>query len=127
MNAQPLIELFAIAGKTAIDQTKLHPIAKIPIKWSIDQAAKILKEECASDIEKIRNAAEHYNIRKVIAIPFPTLNGQHIVFIRAYGENPNAFFDHLKIQIVSKNLCSDILNTISELEKNYGVVIYEKN
>lgn len=127
MNAQPLIELFAIAGKTAIDQTKLHPIAKIPIKWSIDQVAKILKEECASDIEKIRNAAEYYNIHKVIAIPFPAPNGQHIVFIRAYGENPNAFFDHLKIQIVLENTGSNILKNISELEKNSGVVIYEKN
>ena len=127
MNSTPLIELSAIAGKIAIDQTKLHPIAKSSIKWSIDQVAKILKEECASGIEKIRNAAEYYNIHKVIAIPFPAPNGQHIVFIRAYGENPKAFFDHLKIQIVSENLCSDILNTISELEKNYGVVIYEKN
>ena len=127
MNAQPLIELFAIAGKTAIDQTKLNPIAKIPIKWSIDQVAKILKEECASDIEKIRNAAEYYNIHKVIAIPFPAPNGQHIVFIRAYGGNPAVFFNQLNIQIVPENTGSDMLKNLSELEKNSGVVIYEKN
>ena len=126
MNAQPLIELSAIAGKIAIDQTKLHPIAKIPIKWSIDQVAKILKEECSSDIEKIRNAAEYYNIHKVIAIPFPTPNGQHIVFIRAYGENPVAFFNRLGMQIIPENTVNDNLNFILELEKKLGIVIYEK-
>lgn len=126
MNAQPLIELSAIAGKIAIDQTKLHPIAKSSIKWSIDQVAKILKEECASDIEKIRNAAEYYNIHKVIAIPFPIPSGQHIVFIKAYGENPKAFFDYLKIQIVSENTSVNILRDISELENKSGVIIYQK-
>ena len=127
MNSTPLIELSAIAGKIAIDQTKLHPLAKEAIKWTIEQVGEILKKENNLEIEDIRNTAEHYGVYKVVAIPFPAPNGQHIVFIRAYGENPNAFFDHLKIQIVSKNLCSDILNTISELEKNSGVVIYEKN
>lgn len=125
-NVQPLIELSAIAGKIAIDQTNLHPVAKSSIKWTIDQVARILKEECASDIEKICNAAEHYNIQKVIAIPFPVPNGQHIVFIRAYGENSKSFFDHLRIRILSENTSGDILRYISELENETGVVIYPK-
>ena len=43
MNSKPLIELSAIAGKIAIDQTKLHPLAKEAIKWTIDQVREILK------------------------------------------------------------------------------------
>ena len=127
MNTKPLIELSAIAGKIAIDQTKLHPIVKSSIKWSIDQVAKLLEEVCASDIEKIRNAAECYNINKVIAIPFPAPNGQHIVFVRAYDGNPAAFFNRLGMQIIPENTANDNLSFILELEKKIGVVIYERH
>ena len=44
MNSTPLIELSAIAGKIAIDQTKLHPLAKEAIKWTIDQVGEVLKK-----------------------------------------------------------------------------------
>ena len=126
MNSKPLIELSAIAGKIAIDQTKLHPLAKEAIKWTIEQVGEILKKENNLEIEDIRNTAEHYGVYKVVAIPFPAPNGQHIVFIRAYGENPKAFFDYLKIQIVSENTSVNILRDISELENKSGVIIYQK-
>ena len=57
MNSKSLIELSAIAGKIAIDQTKLHPLAKEAIKWTIDQVGEILKKENSLEIEDICNSA----------------------------------------------------------------------
>ena len=126
MNTQPLIELFAIAGKIAIDQTKLHPFAKEAIKWTIDQVGEVLKKENGLEIEDICNTAERYGVYKVIAMPLPMPNGQHIVFVRAYGGNPAAFFNRLGMQIIPENTVNDNLSFIPELEKKLGIVIYEK-
>ena len=126
MNSTPLIELSAIAGKIAIDQTRLHPLEKEAIKWTIDQVREILKNGNGLEIEYIRNTAKCYNVCKVIAIPFPMLNGQDIVFVRAYGGNPTTFFNHLNFQIIAESTVNDNLSGILELEKRYGVVIYEK-
>ena len=126
MNSTPLIELSAIAGKIAIDQTKLHPLAKEAIKWSIDQVREILKNGNGLEIENICNAAERYGVYKVIAIPFPMLNGQNIVYIKAYGGNPTAFFNRLGMQIIPENTVNDNLSFIPELETKLGIVIYEK-
>ena len=126
MNTQPLIELFAIAGKIAIDQTKLHPFAKEAIKWTIDQVGEVLKKENGLEIEDICNTAERYGVYKVIGMPFPMPNGQHIVFVRAYGGNPTAFFNRLGMQIIPDNTVNDNLSFILEFEKKLGIVIYEK-
>jgi hypothetical protein len=126
MNSKPLIELSAIAGKIAIDQTKLHPLAKEAIKWTIDQVREILKNGNGLEIENICNAAERYGVYKVIAIPFPMLNGQNIVYIKAYGGNPTAFFNRLGMQIIPENTVNDNLSFIPELETKLGIVIYEK-
>ena len=126
MNTQPLIELFAIAGKIAIDQTKLHPFAKEAIKWTIDQVGEILKKENSLKIEDICNTAERYGVYKVVAIPFPLVNGEKVVFIRVYGGNPTAFFNHLNFQTIAETTVDDNLSFIFELERKSGIVIYEK-
>lgn len=126
MNSKSLIELSAIAGKIAIDQTKLHPLAKEAIKWTIDQVGEVLKKENSLEIEDICNAAERYGVCKVVAIPFPLVNGQNIVYIRVYGGNPTAFFNHLNLQIIAETIVDDNLSFILELERKSGIVIYEK-
>ena len=126
MNSKFLIELSAIAGKIAIDQTKLHPLAKEAIKWTIDQVGEILKKGNGLEMENICNAAERYGVYKVVAIPFPLVNGEEIVFIRVYGGNPTAFFNHLNFQIIAETTVDDNLSFILELEKKLGTVIYEK-
>ena len=126
MNSKFLIELSAIAGKIAIDQTKLHPLAKETIKWTIEQVGEILKKENNLEIEDIRNTAEHYGVYKVVAIPFSMLNGQNIVYIRTYGGNSTAFFNHLNFQIIADPIVDDNLSFILEFERKSGIVIYEK-
>ena len=126
MNTKSLIELSAIAGKIAIDQTKLHPLAKATIKWTIDQVGEVLKKENSLDIEDICDVAERYGVYKVVAIPFPVLSGQNIVYIKAYGGNPTAFFNHLNFQIIAETTVNESLSFILELEKKSGIVLYEK-
>ena len=126
MSTKSLIELSAIAGKIAIDQTKLHPLAKEAIKWTIDQVGESLKKENSLEIEDICNAAKRYGVYKVVAIPFPMLNGQNIVYIRVYGGNTTAFFNHLNFQIIAETTVNESLSFILELEKKSGIVLYEK-
>ena len=78
------------------------------------------------DIEDICNAATRYGVYKVVAIPFPMLNGQNIVYIKAYGGNPTAFFNHLNFQIIAETIVDDNLSFILELERKSGIVIHEK-
>ena len=127
MNKEPLFDFAAIAGKIAIEHTKLHPAAKFGINWGIDQVAECLKKESSTDLEKIRKAAKRFDIDKVIAIPFCFQNGQEMVAIRAYGKNSEEFIRHLGIQIISEKEPCDFLRDIHEKEKIFGVVIYEKN
>ena len=113
MNKKTFIELSTLAGKIAIEHTKLHPITKIPINRGIDQIAKILKGEYSLDIEQICSTAEQYGIYKVIAISFTLLNGQDLIFIRAYGENSTVFLKQLKMQIIPENIDDNIAQNIS--------------
>ena len=126
MNKKLLIDCLAVLSKVKIEHTKLHPIAKTSINWSIDRVAEHLKKEVLSDIEKIRSVAKHYGVYKVIVIPCSASNGMNIVFIRAYGGNYAAFFNDLNVQIIPENTINDNLSDILELERKFGVVIYEK-
>ena len=128
MNTKELaIDLLAASGKIWIECTELHPFAKSSLKWSIDLIATALKEASSPNIETIGSAAEHYGVHKVVAIPVYDSNGQPQIVIRVYGGNPYGFFEHLKIQMISETAGNDIFSNIIELEKKYGIVIYQKN
>ena len=126
MNKEPLIELSAIAGKVAIEHTKLHPLAKLSINWTIDQFAEHLKKECLSDVEKICSEAKQFDIDKVVLIHLGVCNGKDCVAIRAYGTQSATFINALGMQIIPENIQNNIFGDINEIEKNFGVVIYEK-
>lgn len=127
MNKEPIFDLLAVAGKTAIEYTKLHPVAKISIDWTIDQVAERMKEELLSDVEKIRIAAKKFDIDKVVAIYLGSLNDKDLVAIRAYGKQSEAFIKELELQIIPENSPNDFLNDIHEKEQNFGILIYEKD
>ena len=120
------IDSLVVFGKAAIDRTKLHPLTKSLSKGSIDLLAQMLKEDCSSVGNNLERAAERYGVDKVLAIPIPARNGQYLVAFKAYGGDPHGFFRCLDMQFISENTDRDMLNTISGLEKEVGVVIYEK-
>ena len=120
-----LIDLSAIFGKTAIETTKLHPIAKLSINFSIDMLVDYLKRESLPDTEKIRRAAVRYNIAKVIAIPMRYYDSELIVF-RAYGNKSRQFFDDLGLRIITEDEKIIFGDKLLEQEKKFGVEIYER-
>ena len=126
MNSKPFIELSAIAGKIAIEHTKLHPLAKLSINWTIDQVAEYLKKECSSDIEKICSDAKHFDIDKVVVIPLGICNEIDIVAIRAYGIQSEEFIKAIGMQIIPDNTQNNLLVKIGEIEQKLGIVIYQK-
>ena len=127
MNKEPLFDIAAIAGKIAIEHTKLHPAAKFGINLGIDQVAEFLKEATSTDLEKIRRAAKRFDIDKVIATPFRLQSGQELIAIRAYGKNSEEFIRQLGIQLIPEKETNDFLKEMHEKEKLFGVLIYEKN
>ena len=127
MNKEPLFDIAAIAGKIAIEHTKLHPDAKFGINWGIDQVAEYLKEVTSTDLEKIRRAAKRFDIDKVIAVPFCLQSGQELIAIRVYGKNSKEFIRQLGIQLIPEKETNDFLKEMHEKEKLFGVLIYEKS
>ena len=126
MNKESLIELSAIAGKIAIEHTKLHPIAKTTINWTIDQVAEYLKKELLSDIEKIRITAKKFDVDKVVAIHLGFLNGKELVAFRVYGKRSEDFIKAIGMQAIPLKNQNHLFNDINEAEKNFGVLIYQK-
>lgn len=127
MNKESFFDVAAIAGKIAIEHTKLHPAAKFGINWGIDQVAEYLKEATSTDLEKIRRAAKRFDIDKVIAVPFCLPGGQELIAIRAYGKNSKEFIRQLGIQLIPEKETNDFLKEMHEKEKLFGVLIYEKS
>lgn len=80
------------------------------------------------DIEQIRtikNIAEQYGIGKVVL--FPCVVNQNIVsLIRAYGGNKEEFFHYLGLPQVDSSTYSNHATEYDILEKEYGVILYER-
>ena len=126
MNNGTLLELSALAGKIAIEHTKLPEIAKVAINCSIEIAKEYLKSEVSLDIDNIRTEAERFNLDKVIAIPIGSFMDKDLFIIRAYGQKSEDFIKHLGLHFIPESTQKNILDDIYEAEKNSGILIYEK-
>ena len=66
------------------------------------------------------------DIDKVVLIHLGVCNGKDWVAVRAYGTQSATFINALGMQIIPENIQNNIFGDINEIEKNFGVVIYEK-
>lgn len=128
MHENEKINYLAHTTKLLIDLSNMEERKKEYAKFGIDVAAELLKLEVnaqKADIVRIQNAARFYNLDRVVAFPC-IVQGEPRVLLRMYGGSIPWFCQHLNIPLFSEN---DVqLNPIymTQMEQQYGVVLYER-
>lgn len=128
MHENEKINYLAHTTKLLIDLSNMEERKKEYAKFGIDVAAELLKLEVnaqKADIVRIQNAARFYNLDRVVAFPC-IVQGEPRVLLRMYGGSIPGFCQHLNIPLFSEN---DVqLNPIymTQMEQQYGVVLYER-
>ena len=128
MHKNEKINYLANTTKLLIDISKMEERKKEYAKFGIDVVAELLKLEVNSrtpGIVYIQEAARLYNLDRVVAFPC-VVRGGSTVLLRMYGGSIQAFCQHLKIHLFSE---VDVqLNPIymTQMELQYGVVLYER-
>jgi hypothetical protein len=128
MHENEKIDYLAHTTKLLLDFSHMEERKKEYAKFGIDVLAELLKLEVKSrrlDIVHIQEAARFYNLDRVVAFPC-TIQGENKFLFRMYGGSISAFCQHLNIPMFSEN---DVhLNPIyiSQMENQYGIVLYER-
>lgn len=122
-----IIDIFACVGKFHIDKIDTYPIVKDICKLSVDVVAYFLKKFLNTDIVSVRNIASRCDIEKVVALPYYLPNGEKIILLRVYGNNPELFFSQIGIYSTLIENNENINKIIDMIEYKYGLVIYQKS
>lgn len=127
MHENEKINYLAHTTKLLIDISKMEERKKEYAKFGIDIVAELLKLEVKSQkagIVHIQNAARFYNLDRVVAFPC-VVQGETRVLLRMYGGSIPTFCQHLNIPLFSEGDVPVNPIYISEMERKYGVVLYE--
>lgn len=128
MHENEKIDYLAHTTKLLLDFSDMEEKKKAYAKLGVDVIAELLKLEVKSrgpDIVRIQEAACFYNLDRVVAFPC-VVQGEPRALLRMYGGSISAFCQNLNIPMFSEN---DVhLNPIyiSQMEKQYGIVLYER-
>lgn len=128
MHENEKINYIAHTSKLLLDLSHMEERKKEYAKFGIDVLAELLKLEVnsrKSGIMHIQETARFYNLDRVVAFPC-VVQGESTVLLRMYGGSISAFCQHLKIPLFSE---VDVqLNPIytTQMEQQYGVVLYER-
>ena len=128
MHENEKINYIAHTTKLLLDLSHMEERKKGYAKFGIDVLAELLKLEVnarKSEIMRIQEAARFYNLDRVVAFPC-TIQGENKFLFRMYGGSISVFCQHLNIPMFSEN---DVhLNPIyiSQMENQYGIVLYER-
>lgn len=122
------IDYLAHTTKLLLDFSHMEERKKEYAKFGIDVLAELLKLEVKSrrpDIVRIQEAARFYNLDRVVAFPC-IIQGENKVLFRMYGGSISAFCQNLNIPMFSENDVQLNPLYISQMEKQYGIVLYER-
>ena len=128
MNKSQKIDVLAHCSKLVLDLVPMEEKSREWTKVGIDLSAEVLK--CVvlndDDVQQIRHAAKHHGLDQVIAFPC-VIQGQKIEFLRMYGGAISDFCRQLGIQQISENTVPVDLEYLTQMERQYGVVLYDRN
>ena len=128
MHEKEKINYIAHTTKLLLDLSHMEERKKEYAKFGIDVFAELLKLEVnahKSGIMRIQEAARFYNLDRVVAFPC-VVQGETRVLLRMYGGSIPAFCQHLNIPLFSESDVPANSIYISEMEQQYGVVLYER-
>lgn len=122
------INYIAHTTKLLLDLSHMEERKKEYTKFGIDVLAELLKLEVnsrKSGILRIQEAARFYNLDRVVAVPC-VIQGESQVLLRMYGGSIPSFCRYLNISRLSENGVQLNPIYIAEMERRYGVVLYER-
>lgn len=128
MHENEKINYIAHTTKLLLDLSHMEEPKKGYAKFGIDVLAELLKLEVnarKSEIMRIQEAARFYNLDRVVAFPC-VVQGEPQVLLRMYGGSIQSFCQNLKIPLLSENGVQLNPIYISEMERQHGVVLYER-
>lgn len=128
MHENEKIDYLAHTTKLLLDFSHMEERKKEYVKFGIDVLAELLKLEVKSrrpDIVRIQEAARFYNLDRVVVFPC-IIQGENKILFSMYGGSISAFCQHLNIPIFSENNVQLNPLYISQMEKQYGIVLYER-
>lgn len=122
------INYIAHTTKLLLDLSHMEERKKEYTKLGIDVLAELLKLEVnsrKSGIIRIQEAARLYNLDRVVAFPC-VIQGETKVLLRMYGGSILPFCQSLNIHLFSENSVQLNQIYIAQMERQYGVVLYER-
>lgn len=128
MHENEKINYIAHTTKLLLDLSHMEERKKEYTKFGIDVLAELLKLEVnsrKSGIMRIQEAARFYNLDRVVAFPC-VVQGETRVLLRMYGGSIPTFCQHLNIPLFSESDVPANPIYVSEMERQYGVVLYER-
>lgn len=129
MHEKERIDYLAHISKAIVELSPMERSDKDQAKSNIDFAAELLKLAVKShtpDIVRIQEAAQRYNLNRVVVFPC-MVQGENRTFLRMYGDAIPAFCQYLGILMLSENDIQANPIYISQMEQQYGVILYDRN
>ena len=138
MDKDKLLDLSASIGKFNIENSNLLRDEKEYIKSNIDLVTDILKTNQSntnnisvmgfsiSTIKNMKMLASQFSIDKVIVFPVFYDSGDYQILIKVIGQDRETFFDNINVQKLY-NISEENEKTLDKFEKDYGVIIYERD
>lgn len=138
MDKDKLLDLSASIGKFNVENSNLLRDEKEYIKSNIDLVTDILKTNQSntnnisvmgfsiSTIKNMKMLASQFSIDKVIVFPVFYDSGDYQILIKVIGQDRENFFDNINVQKLH-NISGENEKTLDKFEKDYGVIIYERD
>ena len=138
MDKDKLLDLSASIGKFNVENSNLLRDEKEYIKSNIDLVTDILKTNQSntnnisvmgfsiSTIKNMKMLASQFSIDKVIVFPVFYDSGDYQILIKVIGQDRETFFDNINVQKLY-NISEENEKTLDKFEKDYGVIIYERD
>lgn len=127
MGKNEIIDSCVFLGKAAVDLSNMEENEKEEWRCGIDAAAAVLKKGVQESpvAQQMRETARQYDLDRIVAFPC-LINGIWVVLFRMYGREVFPFCQCAGIQLISESNIPMAASYLSELEKQYGIVLYER-
>lgn len=134
-----ILDIGASIGKFSVERSNLSRDDKELAKSGIDVLSELLKSAQPqhvnlftvygfdlANIQRIKAIARQNSIERIVLFPVFYSNGGHEVLIRVYGEDRDKIFNAINVRQLYNTTDSE-KSVLDNLEKENGVIIYEKD
>lgn len=127
MHNNEKFDRLGLVGKLVVDFSSMDELRKMKWKFGIDIAVDFLKMIAGDSpyVQQIRRTAQQCNLERVVAFQC-LVNGEEKLLFKLSGGDTLAFCQHMGIQALPEKTAPMVLPYVSEVNEQYGVVLYER-